>query len=815
MIRNYIKIAWRNLWKNKVFSLINIISLSIGLSASLVIGMMVYYDFTFDKFHPDGDRIYRVTSKYTNPESTSFNPGIPAPLVDAVKNEVSGIETVAFFHQFKLVNVGLPQSKTEFKEQDFVIFTDQSYFDLFNYKWLAGSRQNPLSNPNEVVLTESRAKLYFPNLAPSQMLGQRLTYNDSTSAVITGIVANFKERTDIVFQEFLSLKTSPQTALNNRINNSNWHGTWGTSQLWIKLKEGTLAGSFQGQLNELALEHDDKESVKFGSTREFYAQSLSNLHFNDNFGIYDPNKAVADKDVLIMLSFVALFLLLLGCANFINLNTAQAAQRAKEIGIRKTLGGSTGQLISQFLGETFLLTVIAGIVSLFLVVWLIKIFDDFIADGITLTLLQDPYLLGFVGVLLIMVTLLAGFYPGVVLSKFQPARVLKGQNIAAGGKSGLRQFLTIFQFTIAFIFIISTFLVGKQINFLINKDMGFKTESVASIQTPGKDETVDSRKLLVQKLETIPHLEKVGMGGPPPASFDNASTSFINKEGTVETQTSVKLLFGDSEYLNIYEIPLLVGREPLNDTIREAVLNLTAIEKMGFKNAEEAVNKTVTSGGTPYLISGVMADFNQGTLKGEIEPMAFVGDIWRAYSTGFDMVHFSLPAGSSKNMSAILAQVENKYKEVYPSDDIELEFMDETILKFYNKERSMSKLLDWAMGLSVLISCLGLLGLVIYTTERRVKEIGIRKVLGASIVQLNALLCKDFVLLILIAFAIAAPIAYWALNDWLQDFANRTELSWWIFAGSGMAIIALALVIMSIKTIATAMRNPVKSLRTE
>ncbi|TVZ25840.1 ABC-type antimicrobial peptide transport system permease subunit [Gillisia sp. Hel_I_86] len=815
MIKNYLKIAWRNISKHKIFSLINIISLSIGLSAALVIGMMVYYDFTFDKFHPDGDRIYRVTSKFSNPESTSFNPGVPIPLVDAVKNEVAGIETAAFFHQFKLVNVGLPQSKTEFKEQDFVVFADQKYFDLFNYKWLAGSRQHPLSNPNEVVLTDSRAKLYFPNLVPSQILGQTLTYNDSTPAVVTGIVADFKERTDIVFQEFLSLKTAPQTALNNRINNTSWHSTWGTSQLWVKLKGGTLVSGFQGQLNELALEHGDKESVKFGATREFYAQPLSNLHFNDDFGIYDINKAVADKDVLIMLSLVALFLLLLGCANFINLNTAQATQRAKEIGIRKTLGGSKRQLISQFLGETFLLTLIAGIISLFLSVWLIKIFDDFIADGISLTLLQNPYLLGFVGVLLILVTLLAGFYPGVVLSKFRPARVLKGQNIAVGGKSGLRQFLTVFQFTIAFIFIISTFLVGKQINYLINKDMGFKTESLASIQTPRKDETVENRKLLVQKLKTISQLEKVSMGGPPPASFDNSSTSFINKEGTVETQTSVKLLFGDSEYLDLYNIPLLKGRLPLNDTIREAVINLKAVEKMGFKKAEDAINKTVTSGGTPYLISGVMADFNQGSLKGEIEPMAFVGDIWRAYSTGFDVIHFSLPAGSSKNLSAILAEVENKYKEVYPADDMELQFIDETILEFYNKERSMSKLLDWAMGLSVLISCLGLLGLVIYTTERRVKEIGIRKVLGASIVQLNALLCKDFVVLILIAFAIAIPVAYWLLNDWLQDFANRTELSWWIFAGSGMVIILLALVIMSIKTIATAMQNPVKSLRTE
>jgi ABC-type antimicrobial peptide transport system permease subunit len=815
MFRNYFKIAWRNLWKNKLFSIINVISLAIGLSASFVIGMMVYYDFTFDKFHPDGDRIYRVTTQFNDPEGDHFSSGIPFPLVDAVKNEVSGLETAAFFHQFSSVNVKPTGNEELFKQQDFVVFTDHGYFDLFDYNWLAGSAQKTLSQPNEVVLTEARAKLYFPNLSPSQVMGKTLNYNDSIPAVVTGVVANFEERSDLIFQEFLSLDTASQTNIHHQISGNNWYGVYNTSQLWIKLEQGTLLNNFQAQLDDIAGKHQMEEDLKLGSGREFYSQPLKDLHFNDELGIYDPEKAVADKDVIIMLGLLALFLLLLGCANFINLNTAQASKRAKEIGIRKTLGSSKGQLILQFLGETFLLTLIAGAVSIILSMWLIRIFDDFIADGIDISLLMNPVILLSMGTLLVIVTIAAGFYPGIVLSKFKPVRVLKGKNTEAGAKNQLRKFLTVFQFTIAFVFIISTFLVGKQISFLINKDMGFKTESVAFIETPHYVSSLAKQELLAQKLANLSSLKKVSLGGQSPASFDQSTTSFISIHDGEERKTSVRLLFGDPEYLDLYEIPLLAGRKPLNDTIKEIVINTKALEKMGFDDPNQAVNQKVTSGGVPYLITGVMADFNQGSLKQEIGPMAFAGGMWRSSSSGFKVAHFSFSSENYEDLTTTIADVKSIYKEVYPNEPIDLKFMDETILTFYKKEQSMSKLLNWAMGLSVLISCLGLLGLVIYTTERRVKEIGIRKVLGASIVQINTLLCKDFVILIFIAFVIAIPIAYYTLDDWLQDFANRTELSWWIFAGSGIAMILLALIIMSIRTIATAMADPVKSLRTE
>jgi ABC-type antimicrobial peptide transport system permease subunit len=813
MFKNYIKIAWRSLWKNKVFSLINILSLAIGLSASIVIGMMVYYDFTFDKFHSGGDRTYRVTSKFLTTDGPSFFAGIPQPLAQEVEENFTGVENSAFIFMYRPYNVIIAKDENLIKDPTFVTLADQNYFDIFEYDWIVGSKESQLSNPNEVVLTQSRANQYFPNKNPSQIIGKTLTYNDSLNATVTGIVADFKQRTDLVFQEFISLATLPQTDL-NKYQDPNWINLNSAAQLLVKLEQDTSVENFQSQLDRTAAANDDEENRKKGEPRDFYAQPLADLHFDKRFGNFDYTSTTADKDVMIMLGVIALFLLLLGCVNFINLNTAQASQRSKEIGIRKTLGSSKKQLVAQFLGETFILTVIAALFSLGLSVWLIHIFSDFIADGVTISMLADPYLIAFVAVLIIAVTLLAGFYPGVVLSKFKPAKVLKGENKTDGGKNGLRKFLTVFQFTIAYIFIIATLLVGKQIHYLLNMDMGFKSDSIIYVSTPGQVQGIESRELFAQKLESMPQLNKVSIAGGPP-TLSTLRTEFKRDSEDGERVSGINVLFGDSNYLDLYEIPLVAGRLPINDTINEVVINKTALRELGFKTPEDALNQVVNPEQNTFKISGVMEDFHSSSLKNNISAMAFTGDIYRKFFSQFNMLHMSVRSNSADNLSTVLSNIESRFDEVYPDSEMTINFMDETVANFYKKERSMSKLLNWAMGLSVLISCLGLLGLVIFNTERRIKEIGIRKVLGATVAQLNVLLCKDFLWLIGIAFLIATPIAYWGMNKWLQDFAAKTDFSWWIFAASGLGMIVLAIVIMCFKTISAAMENPVKNLKTE
>ncbi|WP_432410046.1 ABC transporter permease [Rasiella sp. SM2506] len=794
--------------------MINIISLSIGLSAAFVIGMMVYYDFTFDEFHKDGDRIYRIVTDVETAEGLEKYDGVTTPLRLEVKENMTGIEQSAFFNIWWVNQSKTAISDQIYRDPEHIIFTNQDYFDMFSYQWLAGSNHDILNKPNEVILTEDRAKTYFPSLSPAAIVGKQIIYNETITAVVKGVVANLKGRTDLVFQEFVSLETAKQTEDGEQIFTESWGNTNSASQLFVKITDKTALTSINRQLKKLAVLHTDEYRIKFGQTRDFVLQPLSELHLNTDYGIYGYEEDQASKDILIGLALVGLFLLLLGSINFINLNTAQATQRAKEIGVRKTLGGSRRQLITQFLTETFVITGIAAIVSVVLSIWMLSVFDEFVPSGLTASMILQPQIIGLIVTIFIAVALLSGIYPSLVLSSFKPAKVLKGDQTISNKSSGMRKVLTVFQFSIAQIFIIATLLVGKQIYFLMHKDLGFKTDAIAYIETPWSDISADSRILLKTGIQGISKIGKVSLGGMPPASQNMATRRVVYNTDKTEIVKNVQVLNGDTNYLDIYNIPLLAGRTILNDTIDEYVINQASLSAFRFKSPEDAVDQYLQINGKEKLIVGVMADFNQRSLKTEIVPLMFTGDRGRSRRTNFRYAHILL-AGSTANWKETLSDVEQEFKKVYPQNDFKVTFIDETIANFYTQEQRISTLLNWATGLSVLISCLGLLGLVIHTTERRTKEIGIRKVLGASLAELNVLLCKEFLVLVGLSFIIAVPLSYWGLRNWLQDFAYKTEMSWWVFILSGISMVFISLIIMSIRTMSTAMKNPVKSLKTE
>ncbi len=812
MIFNYLKIAYRNLLKNKVFSLINIISLSIGLSASFVIGMIVYYDLSYDKFHEDGDNIYRAVTDFKLPTEEFSNSGTPVPLGTELKTKITDIETTAFFYRWSPNKVIAGANNIESKINDRTIFTESSYFDIFNYKWLAGSKETALDAPHKVVMTSSRAKYFFPALTPDKIIGQTIDYGE-VQATVTGIVADFEERSDFVFTEFVSLATANQTKSKRMAIEAGWDTVSSSCQLLVKLKPTANMSYIDDQLVAISEEHFIEEELSYGMKKYFKLQPLADIHFDERYGVYDGSRDQADKSILISLGLIALFLLLLGVINFINLNTANATQRAREIGVRKTLGSSKKQLILQFLGETFLLTLIAGLVSIAISYWLIQAFADFIPADLGISLLLQPAMLIATIVLILMVTVLSGFYPAMVLSSFKPSQVLKGR-LSTGLKDGrLRKSLTVFQFTIAQVFIIGTLLVGKQIHFVMNKEMGFATESRMFINTPWHINDLNKRMVLAENLKKIPAIEQISLGSSPPASNVIYGDNISIFNGDQEIKTEIQLLYGDKDYLNLYNIDLVAGRKPLNDTIREYVVNESAVTAMGFKDPSELVNKPFIMLGETYNIVGVMKDFNQRSLKSGVEPLAFTGDTSRKNYSQFTTVHFKIAQNS--DLPTVIAQINKAYSSIYPEDEISLQFTDELVAGFYTKEQQLSKLLNWATALSVLISGLGLLGLVIHTTERRIKEIGIRKVLGASILQINKLLCTDFLILIGIAFLIAAPLAYYFLNDWLNDFAYRTALDGWVFIAGGALMTVVALLIMTVRITAAASRNPVDSLKTE
>tara|TARA_R110002051_G_scaffold143507_5_gene216484 strand:+ start:42081 stop:44531 length:2451 start_codon:yes stop_codon:yes gene_type:complete len=816
MLYNYLKIAFRNLLKNKMFSLINILGLSIGLSAAFVIGAMVFYDLSFDKFHPDRDRIYRVTTSFKSPEGNFYNAGVTVPLAQALKDlNMQELETVAPFFTTYPIHVENKETGERFKNPEFVVYTESSYFKTFKYDWLAGDLNSALDEPNNVVLSENRARKYFPNQKLDQIIGKSVAYNDTILTTISGVVAGFDDRTDIVFEEFISLKTAATQDMTNAVNEASWNNTNSASQLFIKLTQRTNSTKVQETLTQIAKEHDDEEMIAIGRSNTYTLQPLSDIHLNPDYGTFDFDDSRTTLSALKSLLLLASILLILGCINFINLNTAQAIKRAKEIGIRKTLGSSRSQLIIQYLGETLLLTLAAAVLSFFLSKWLLLLFADFIPSGLTFEFFWNPWMLLGIVLLLLVITILSGFYPALIMSQYRPAAVLKQQVSPSSDKGTLRKYLTVFQFVIAQLFIIATLMVGKQLNYIMKKDMGFNTEAIAYLRTPWRDTSAVKRVRFVRQMEELPGISDVVLSGNPPASF---STMFMNAlfvDGDKEVNSDLQLMYGNAHYFDLYNLKLVAGRMPLNDTIREYVVNKSYLKVLGINNPADVVGKHLKENNEKLPIVGVMEDFNQHSLKYGVSPMAFTGGTYTGKWTQFRTIHFKMNSMDTSNWPNTISSIENIWKELYPESDFEYSFMDDTVKKFYESEQKTATLLKWATGLAILISCLGLFGLVIHTTERRTKEIGIRKILGANIFQLNFLLSKDFLKLVLIAFVIAAPIAWYGLHNWLKEFANKTELSWWIFALSGISMVVISLLIMTIKTLNSANTNPVKSLRTE
>ncbi|HEV8506365.1 MAG TPA: FtsX-like permease family protein [Chitinophagaceae bacterium] len=814
MIKNYLLIALRNFWRKKIFSLINIAGLAIGISASLVIYLIVHHEFSYEKFQKDGDRIYRVVTNMHFPEQDFKNAGVPGPLPDAVRSEIPGIEKSTVFWSGGPMKVDVPskiENKNEFKKQEEIIYADDQYFQFFHYRWLAGSPDNSLDAPNKVVLTESRARTYFNYTDITNAIGQTIVYDDTVKATVTGIVKDLDEITDLTFKEFISLPTYTEQ-LKEMHGWREWGNVNSASQFFIQLTKGVDSSKINKQLAVVRKKNEKKAYL----ATDHFLQPLNDIHFNSDFDSFGHRQA--HKPTLYGLLAVAAFLLILGCINFINLTTAQASQRAKEIGIRKTMGSSRKQLVVQFISETILLTTLSAIVSVLLTPSLLKIFSAYIPEGLHFGTFNQPDVFVFVILLILVVSILSGFYPALVLSGYKPVLVLKNlayANTAQSRKVWIRKTLTVTQFVIAQFFIIATMVVGKQIRFSLNQDMGFKKDAIITFRAPYNYQHPDNKQfVLQQKLRSIPGIQKMSLAGPPPANegYNISTMKMIGKNGK-EIESSVEVKQADTNYFDLYKMKLLAGRRlQQSDTIKEYLINETYCSILGYKDPADIIGQTLAHGDSKIPIVGVFADIHTKSLHSPIQPVAFSSEAKEHYT-----FHVALPpkGKNTDNWKKTIAGIGSAWKEIYPDEQFNYEFFDESIAKFYKKEQDTANLLNWSTGLAIFISCLGLLGLVIFTTTQRIKEIGVRKVLGASVAQIVSLLSRDFISLVLLAFVIAAPLAWWAMNKWLRDFAYRTTFSWWIFAISGALMLIVALMTLSIQTVRSAVANPVKSLRTE
>ena len=824
MLKNYFKIAFRGFRKHKLFTFINIIGLSIGISAALVIYLIVHFDFTFDKFHKDSDRIYRVTTDYSFSGEVGHNSGVTMALPAAVTTEATGVDQVAPFYTYGETTVTVPDGSAaghKIKKQPGVIFAEEHYFNLFEYKWVSGSAKASLNAPNQVVLTTEQAKIYFPKLNYGDIIGKEVVYDDSIKTTVSGIVEPLKQRTDFNYHDFISYITGTTNHfLKDYFQVTQWGNTSSSSQLFIKLSPKASAAQVEKQLNVMLKKHNPPTPQSKGNTQDFHLQPFQDIHFDQIYGGLNGERT-ANKTTLYGLLVIAAFLLLLGCINFINLTTAQASQRAKEIGIRKTMGSTRPQLISQFLSETFLITLFAVIISMCLAPVILKLFADFVPKGVAVDYLHQPDLFLFLLALVVLVSVLSGFYPALMLSGYKPVDVLKNQVQGASNKSRtawLRKSLTVTQFVIAQFFIMATLLVSKQIYYALHKDLGFRKDAIVNISTPYKQINTDKQQVFTDKINAIPQIEMISVGGAPPSSGNTMSTEVTYKDGKKEIKTDLQLKYADENYLKVYKLKLLAGRNlKASDTVGSGgfVINNTYAKILGFRTPADAVGKLLDHNDKKAEIIGVTADFYQRSLHSPIKPLALLIPVHNKWNNRtFHLALKPETAGGNEWKKAI-AGVEKAWKEVYPEDDFEYNFFDENIAKFYTAEQNTSKLLTWATGLSIFISCLGLLGLAIYTTTLRTKEIGVRKVLGASVSQIVTLLSTELIWLIVLAFALVTPIAYWAMHKWMENFADRTTISWWIFALSGAGMLLAALFTLSFQTIKAAIANPVRSLRSE
>ncbi|SEO57518.1 ABC-type antimicrobial peptide transport system, permease component [Mucilaginibacter gossypiicola] len=814
MNKNYFKIALRNLRIRKFFTFINIVGLSVGISAALAIFVIVNFDLSFDKFHHDSERIYRVVTDLSYMDKVVARVGlVNGPLPATIKAEVPGIKNVAPFLEIKETDVLIPGSTdlpVKFKKESNIVLANKEYFALFNYKWLAGSSQTALEKPYQVVLTSDQAQKYFPNISYSELLGRTVIY-DSIKTAISGIIQAPAHNTDFYFKDFISYNTCLNNAdLKNMTRLTEWPNVvW---QLFIKIDEQANMHNVEKQINILVNKYN--KGFRPGDGQTEHLQPLKDLHFNQDYANFNKGRR-ANKTTIYSLLAIAGFLLLLGCINFINLSTAQATQRAKEIGIRKTMGSSRWQLVVQFLSETFIVTFFAICIGVALTPLILQLFADFIPPGLSLNYL-DGSLLSFLLALLIVVTLLAGLYPAIILSGYKPIVVLNkpaGNDFGNGSGIALRKALSVTQFVIAQFFIMTTLLVNKQIFYALNKDLGFNKDAIINIETPHSTINSNKQQLFKDKISRIPQIEMMSIGSEAPAAENIRAWEVSYKDEKKEIKTSLQQRNGDENYIKVYHIKLLAGRNLIAaDSMTAVLVNEKYIHILGLEDPADAIGKAFDYEGNKRIIVGVVADFYQKSLRDAILPMSMQAPHYR-FNDNFFHILLKPQAAGSDDWNKAINSMKSAWKEVYPDIAFDYHFFDDEVARFYENEQRTSKLLSWATGLSILISCLGLVGLTIFNTNRRTKEIGIRKVLGASAMQIVKLLSSEITWLVVVSFVVVMPLAWFAMNKWLQSFADRTPISWWIFALSGAIMFFTALLTSAFQTGRAALANPVKSLR--
>jgi predicted permease len=794
MFKNYFKTAWRNVRKNKVFAFINITGLAIGIAASLILFIIVKYELSYDTFQKNYNNIYRVVTQEKYSDGITYNDGIAIAASEALKTyfpQVTFSEVASTSGSQVTIN-----DNKKFIEDDGIFFCGPEFFKVFDYTWLNGNATS-LKDPNSVVLSQATAEKYFGNW--QQAIGKTIKLDNNIVLKVTGILANAPANSSFPMDVLISYQTFKSNTQYGYTDE--WNGTSSSFQTYALLPPNVDPAFIDKQLAAFSSEH-----YKGGNSKKSnFLQPLSSLHFDDRFS--NLAHLVTSKSSLWTLSLIGIFILLMACINFINLSTAQAVKRSKEVGIRKVLGSNRMQLFFQVMSETFLIVLLAVAIAVIISYTVLPYAKNIasIPEPLSLFGLSNVALL--IGVT-IAVTFLAGTYPSFIIARFNSLQALKNK-ISSAKASGisLRRSLVVVQFAISQVLIIGTVIAVSQMDFVQKADLGFNKDAVLMIDTDTDSVTNSRLDAFKTKLLSLSGIQNVSLNSDAPSSNNNWSTNFAFDHHTDES-FQMHMKFGDADYLKTFGLKLIAGTNfTESDTAKEALVNETMVKMLNQRSPDKVLGKQIKLGGNWLTVTGVVKDFKDHSLRENIKPVV-ITTLKKVYSETSIKIH-------SSNLKATTAAIEKTWNEFFPEYAYKSYFLDDTIAHFYDEENHLSLLYKIFAGIAIVISCLGLYGLVSFMATQKTKEIGIRKVLGASVANIIYLFSKEFTVLIVIAFAIAIPVAYYIMSNWLNNFAFRINITIWFFVLAIVSSVVIALLTVGYKSVRSALANPVKSLRTE
>jgi len=795
MFRNYLLIAWRNLWKSKTTTAINIFGLMTGISCCLLIGLYIQHETSFDTFQQKGNRITRVIMEYRF-SSGDFNKGnfTSTKVFPALKKNFPEVESGVRMSQRKRV---VTYGDKQFDENN-VMFADSTFFDLFSFPLLRGDAKQVISGLYKIVLTQSTAKKYFGDADP---VGKLLKIGvEAQPYQVTGIIADCPTNSQITFDFLASFSSLGETQ-----EESYWDANYTT---YLLLKGEKSAAPLQAK----TVPFMRKEMQGQGAAINFYFEPFNTIHLYSPYESFTPNTNIT---YIYILSAVALLILAIACFTYINLSTARSMERAREVGIRKVTGAHKKQIFAQFIAESALLSIIALVLSIALVAAVLQPFNGLAGKALSLSSLFSPGIIGTALFVTACIGLLAGSYPALVLSNFMPIKVLKGsfKNTASG--IWLRKTLLIFQFAISVFLVIASFVIQDQLHFIQNKDLGYDREHI--LVMPMDDKIQANLTTIKTEFTANPDVKSVCRAQNLPteivSGYGMRSASMKESEYMTVTANSV-----DEDYIKTVGVHLIAGNDFTKQDLADVhfddrtkktyhfILNEAAAKVLGW-SPQEAVGKKIFLGeDRPGIVKGVLKDFNFVSLHSPIKPVVLFTEDWGRQT----MVKVT-----GNNMQQTISYLESKWKALVPHRPFEYHFLDEDYNRLYSAEIRLGKVMNLFAAIAIILACVGLFGLSSYAVQQRIKEIGVRKVLGASVLGITAMLSKDFLKLVLVSFVIAAPMAWLALSKWLQGYSYRITMQWWVFAAAGLLLVLIAVITVSFRTIRAALTNPVKALRAE